>query len=363
LESIEFPIHKSDDLFVIIERLKEGLIDYSTGSSEFSNDEYRDLRKKVISVPELKELVPDFLIKYRNLNEFWGYIKNSFGTYADRRTYLGETFNPILDLLEREDVTFTSNYQVLDRIGAGGFGEVFRCKNKFLDVDFAIKFYSPIFYNGGEGHLERFFREARILFKLNHPNIIKVYDVGLMNRKPFIRMELFHGYNLNELLNKFGVITPEKALILIREISDALDFAHNEVGVVHRDLRPSNILVARPNQFRIIDFGLGIFLEEELVSRITRTGQNIAGGHWTAPELLIDPKILDPCTDIYSLGAIWFTLLAGNPPAGGDVREELQSLDLDESYSEMILKCLKKRENRYQNINELIRDIDNYQNK
>ena len=226
-------------------------------------------------------------------------------------------------------------------------------------MDFAVKVLSPLFSKGGEGHLERFFREARILFKLNHPNIIKVHDVGMHGRNPYIKMELFEGKDLNKVLREHGNLSKEKALVLIEEIGHALDYAHNEIQVVHRDLRPSNIMVARPNQFRIIDFGLGVFLENDLVSRITKTGVHIAGGHYTAPELLENPSMLDVRSDIYSVGAIWFTVLTGRPPAGSKIREDLLDLEeVNEEYAELIFRCLEGLENRYQNINELLNDIN-----
>ncbi|MNI62902.1 Serine/threonine-protein kinase pkn5 [compost metagenome] len=141
------------------------------------------------------------------------------------------------------------------------------------------------------------------------------------------------------------------------ELADALSHAHG-IGIVHRDIRPSNIMIARPRQVRVIDFGLGIYLENELTSRLTRTGHNIAGGHFTAPELISNPKLIDPRTDIYSLGAVWYNLITGSVPAGSKIRETLYSVEgMNEEVAEIILKCLEDIDGRYQSMQELILDL------
>jgi eukaryotic-like serine/threonine-protein kinase len=350
---------QEDNVLKLIEEFKTALTNYSTGeSTDLTDEDYKRIRKIIIGIPKLKDITPDFIFKYRSFIEFWGFIKEKHSTYAERRTYLAEVFNPMIDRLEEESIDFHSNYLKENIIGSGGFGQVFKYKNKLIDMEFAVKVLSPIFSNGDEGNLERFFREARILFKLNHPNIIKVHDIGMIGTKPYIRMEYFEGKDLNNVLKDYGVLEKDKALVLIEEIGGALNHAHNEVKVVHRDLRPSNIMVAKPNKFRIIDFGLGVFLENELVSRITRTGQNIVGGHYTAPELLEDPTRIDPRSDIYSLGAVWFTVLTGRPPAGSRIKEQLMNIDgMSTEYTDLILKCLDDVHNRYQNINELLEAI------
>lgn len=360
MKNIEVP--KEDDILELIAYFKNELIVYATGGgSSITDSEYARIRKILISIPNLEDLIPDFIRKYRSTSEFWGFIKVEYSSYAERRRYLAEVFNAMVDRLEESSFIPMMQHEDNELIGQGGFGQVFKVENKLIKMDFAIKILNPAFANGGEGNLERFFREARILFKLQHPNIIKVYDVGMMGNVPFIKMEYFEGKDLNKVLKEFGNLSSEKALVLIEEISKALSYAHNQVGIVHRDIRPSNIMVARPNQFRIIDFGLGVFLEKELVSRITRTGENIVGGHYTAPELIDNPSLLDPRSDIYSLGAVWFTALTGRPPAGSKINEQLSSIpELEKGHSNMILKCLNDIEERYQNINELLEEIEKH---
>lgn len=342
-------------IFEMIESLKDGLVSYATGNStDFNNDEYIRVRKILLSTEQLSDKVPDFIRKYRSLDEFWSYIKDVSRTYAGRRQYLGEVFNPLLDELENSNSRKTNDYSEMGVIGSGGFGVVKRMRHNLLSMDFAFKFYSPIYANDDERNLERFFREAQILFKLSHQNIIKIYDVGLFGNRPFIRMELFDGKNLNQVLMDYGIFPINKSIDLMNEIADALKHAH-ELGIVHRDIRPSNILIARPRQVRIIDFGLGIYLENELTSRLTRTGHNIAGGHYTAPELISNPKLIDPRTDIYSLGAVWYNLVTGQVPAGSRIRETLYSIEgMTEQIAEIILKCLEDIDGRYQSMEELV---------
>lgn len=345
-------------LFEIVETLKEGLVSYSSGNStDLNNDEYKRLRKILLSTEKLSNKLPEFIKQYRSLDEFWSYIKGVSDSYAGRRQYLGEVFNPLLDELETGNATTTNDYFELEVIGSGGFGEVKRMKHNLLNMDFAFKFFSPIFSNDDERNLERFFREAQILFRLNHQNIIKIYDVGLLGNKPFIRMELFEGKNLNQVLKDHGRFPINKSIDLTIELADALSHAHG-IGIVHRDIRPSNIMIARPRQVRVIDFGLGIYLENELTSRLTKTGHNIAGGHFTAPELISNPKLIDPRTDIYSLGAVWYNLITGSVPAGSKIRETLYSVEgMNEEVAEIILKCLEDIDGRYQSMQELILDL------
>lgn len=352
-----------DNLIDLVEYFKEGLVNYSTGvSSGFDDDEYKRVRKVLMSAQSISNMLPEFIRRYRTLGEFWGYIKDESGTYAGRRQILGEMFNPIIDFLESSDSTLIMDYEDLGVIGSGGFGEVKRYKHKLLDMDFAFKFYSPIFANETDRNLERFFREAKILFKLSHPNIIKIYDVGVLNGKPFIRMELFQGKNLNQVIKDHGRFPVDKSLQLIIEIAEALKHAHL-LGIVHRDIRPSNVMIAKPKQVRVIDFGLGIFLESEISSRLTRTGHNIAGGHYTAPELIQNPRLVDPRTDIYSLGALWFNSLTGQAPAGSNIRQTLFSrCSITEEIASILLRCLDDYNSRYRSIGELLSELEQIKN-
>ena len=171
-------------------------------------------------------------------------------------------------------------------------------------------------------------------------------------------VEYFEGLNLNQVLTKSGTLNPDKVLIMIESLVEALIHAHEEVGIIHRDLKPSNIMVAQTNRFRIIDFGLGVFIENDLYSRITKTGENVISGYYNAPELIKDPKLIDKRSDIYSIGAIWFTMLIGQPPAGSTILQQLREINgLENKYVECIDRCLADMNNRYEDCYELLTDL------
>lgn len=354
-------VPKEDDILIQVEQLKVGLLARATGS-EFENSEYSRLRKLTLGIPEVDPLIPRFLRVCRSADEFWNFIKGEFDNYADRRTFIVEKINPILELVEYEvgegALEFKKNYKEIKVIGSGGFGLVYLYEHKLLNMPFAVKIFAPAFHKGGEKELERFFQEARMLFELNHPSIIRVYDAGLIGKRPFIRMEYFDGLTLNEVLSKYGILSPEKAKIMIENIVDGLNYAHEEVGIIHRDLKPSNVMVSKPNKFKIIDFGLGIFIENELHSRITKTGENVISGYYNAPELVKNPKLIDKRSDIYSIGAIWFTMLTGQPPAGTSIIRELKkTVELGGNYVNCVEKCLAPLQSRYLNCTELLTEI------
>lgn len=351
-----------DDIVLQVEQFKMGLIAHATGG-DFEQQEYNRLRKVVLNIPGVDEIVPRFLKLCRTKDEFWSWIKGEAGTYAERRLIIAEALNPILEIIEYEtgegSLEFKKNYEEKNIIGSGGFGLVYLFEHKLLKLPFAVKIFAPAFYEGGEKELERFFQEARMLFKLNHPSIIKVYDAGLIGQRPFIRMEYFDGLNLNEILSKHGRLTPEKALIMMKSIISGMNYAHEEVGIIHRDLKPSNIMASPPNQFRIIDFGLGIFVENELHSRLTKTGEATISGYYNAPELVENPKLVDKRSDIYSLGAIWFTMITGQPPAGTSILESLREIDgINENYINCIVGCLANISLRTKNCGLLLEKID-----
>ena len=353
-------IPAGDDIVLQIEQLKMGLISRATGGS-FDTKEYSRLRKIVLGIPGVEMVVPKFLKLCRSDDEFWNWIKAQAPTYAERRTIISDALNPILEIVEYETgegaLEFKKNYEEKEIIGTGGYGLVYLFEHRLLKLHFAVKLFAPAFHQGGEKELERFFQEARMLFRLNHPSIIRVYDAGLIGQRPFIRMEYFNGRNLNQIINEYGVLMPSQALVMMESLVAGMNHAH-EAGIIHRDLKPSNIMAASPNQFRIIDFGLGIFIENELHSRLTKTGDATISGFYNAPELVANPKLLDKRSDIYSLGALWFTMLTGQPPAGSSIMKKLQGIKgIEGEYLKCIEGCLANIETRTHSCSELQKQI------
>lgn len=357
-------IENEDDLLFQMEQFKMGLVSRATGG-DFDTKEYSRFRKLILTNPNLEKVVPRFLKVCRTSDEFWGWIKAEAPSYGERRIIIANEINPILEVLEYENgegaLEFSKNYEEKEVIGHGGFGMVYLYEHRLLKLDFAVKVFAPAFYESGgnEKELERFFQEARILFKLNHPSIIKVYDAGLIGKRPFIRMEYFDGKNLNQILQKYGSLSTDKSIIAMSNIVEAIKHAHYS-NVIHRDLKPSNIMAATPNKFRVIDFGLGIFIENELHSRLTKTGSQTISGYYNAPELVANPKLIDKRSDIYSLGAIWYTMLSNQPPAGSNFMNVLKSMNVPNDIINIIGKCLSPIEDRYADCKELLDDIINY---
>ena len=344
-------------LFEQLHDLKGGLKDHATGGA-MDYEDYRSLRKTLLALPWLQSALPPFLQRCRSIAEFWQFIKTVYSTYAERRQYLDACFNPLLDILEEVEESSTQALVFGQEIGCGGFGAVYKVRHEHLDMDFAIKILAPAFDDGSRIDLDRFFREARILFSLHHPNVIRVYDVGLKSGRPFIRMEFFDGMTLSAVIRQRGSVPAGKAIAIARRVTDALRHAHEEAGVVHRDLKPSNVMIAKPEQLRVLDFGLGIFVEGDIVSRLTRTDQAAAAGPYTAPELYADPRLVDPRTDIYSIGALWYELLTGRPPVGADISGFLEtSSHAPVSHRELVLQCLDSSERRFQSCSDLLSAI------
>jgi len=329
-----------------MERLKESLIQGSTGGAATIDDtEYRRVRKALLQHPALGPLCPDWLRRAATHPEAESRIRDEAGETAGkwhrRRTLIADTLNPLIDALEASDAMATDALERMERLGGGGFGEVYRYRHKLLDTHFAVKILSPVFAGESDHAMERFFREARILFRLQHNHIVRVYDVGLIGRRPFIRMELIEGRSLGRIIQDAGGLSVVDARHAAHSLASALAHAHDEVHVVHRDLKPSNVMREETGRLVVVDFGLGAFVEGEMLSRITRTGEAAASGLYAAPELVADPKLLDARTDIYSFGAIWYEMLTGRAPAGTRIEAGFQDLiALRGAEIEIITQCL-----------------------
>lgn len=233
-----------------------------------------------------------------------------------------------------------ARYRTGELLGYGGYGQVFREHDCLLDMEFARKDLSPSPQVTDEV-IGRFLREARILFRLSHPNIIKVCEVGRRGRTAYIRMELFKG----ERLSSLGQVPPERARKIVAQITDAIAHAHAR-NVVHRDLKPSNVMILE-NDVRVIDFGMGAFIEADLDTRLTRSDQTIAGGSYAAPELKEDSRVRDPRCDIFSIGALWFNLVTSRDPSGASLKDILTAVgDVPEQDQALILSCMSAPDQR-----------------
>jgi predicted Ser/Thr protein kinase len=202
-------------------------------------------------------------------------------------------------------------YRVLAKIGQGAMGDVYKGHDPTLNRDVAIKTITASL--GAEDDIrKRFLREAQSAARLNHPNIITVYDYGEEQGKIFMAMELLEGRDLKDLIaqNKLGDL--HQKLDLMEQMADGLAFAHAH-DLIHRDVKPANIHVQPTGQVKILDFGLARFSSSEM----TRTGMVMGTPHYMSPEQVRGEKV-DARSDIFSLGAVFYEVLSGHKPFDGD---------------------------------------------
>lgn len=352
----------TNTLILAAERLKQGLLAKAT-NGEYANEEYKADLQILYADNRIAKMIPPLIHANRSTDDFRRSMQAQFQHYADRRHFIDEQLAPIFEYLhnlETGNDSFTLQLQpdeLGEKLGRGGFGMVYKYHHKLLDMDFAVKLFEPMFVSNEE-NLEgekRFFREAKILFSLNHENIVRVYDIGRYNGQPYIRMELVNGRTMSDFVNDYGTVSYERSLKPITALLCGLDYAHS-LGVIHRDLKPSNYMVTNSGQFKIIDFGISAFLETDKYTSLTKTGESVANGAYTDPELMENPKLRDVRSDIYSVGAIWYYLLVGHAPMGGDLKKQLlASNHATELEANIILKCLSsKLDDRYTSCSELL---------
>ncbi len=214
-------------------------------------------------------------------------------------------------------------YKILERIGSGGMGQVFLCEHKLMRRRVAVKVL-PTAKASDSSSLERFYREARAVATLDHPNIVRAYDIDQDGNLHFIVMEYVDGISLQDLIKKKGKLDPITAAHYICAAAIGLQHAH-EAGLIHRDIKPANILIDRQGGVKILDLGLARFFNDEDDLLTKKYEENILGtADYLSPEQAVDSHNLDGRTDIYSLGATFYFLLVGNPPfSEGSVAQKL----------------------------------------
>ncbi len=255
-------------------------------------------------------------------------------------------------------------YRLIEKLGKGGMATVFKAYHPSLDRYVAIKALHPAFMEH-PGFIERFEREAKVIAKLDHPNIVPIYDFSEHEDRPYLVLKYIQGETLKARLEK-SKLTYKESRHIFRVISTALAYAHQE-GVLHRDIKPSNVLIENGAQIYLADFGLARIAE---TSQTTLSGQMMMGTpHYISPEQAKGLGNLDNGTDIYSLGVMMYELLVGEVPYQADtpfsvIHDHIYSPlplpkemnpDLTEDIQKAILKALaKKREDRYKGVSEMM---------
>jgi serine/threonine protein kinase len=205
-------------------------------------------------------------------------------------------------------------YKLLERVGVGGMGQVFLCEHLFMRKRVAVKVLPPAKAEQPAA-LGRFYREARAAGSLDHPNIVRTHDIDQDGNLHFIVMEYVDGPNLLDVVKKFGPLDLRRAVSYVRQVALGLDYAFRN-KIVHRDIKPGNILIDRAGVARILDLGLARFLNDHTDQLTIKYDDKVVLGtaDYVAPEQVANSHAVDTRADVYALGATFYFLLAGHPP-------------------------------------------------
>ena len=247
--------------------------------------------------------------------------------------------------------------EILELLGQGGMGAVYKARQKQLNRLVALKILPPQI-GETEAFAERFTREAQSLAKLNHPRIVSIHDFGHTEAGLYyFIMEFVDGTDLRRVMQT-GELSPVEALAIVPQICEALQYAHEE-GIVHRDIKPENILLGKKGRVRIADFGLAKLLDRPATTyTLTRAGQRMGTPHYMAPEQIEHPGRVDHRADIYSLGVVFYEMLTGELPLGRFPAPS-QKVQVDVRLDQVVLHSLEKEpERRYQHASEVKTDVE-----
>ena len=268
--------------------------------------------------------------------------------------------------------TYGGRYAVIERVGVGGMAEVYRARDELLGREVAVKVLSERL-STDRSFVERFRREAQAAANLNHPNIVSLYDYGSDGATNFIVMEFIDGRSLGELIDQEAPLLPERAAEIAADVAKALERAHN-AGLVHRDIKPNNIMMTSSGQTKVTDFGIVRALGGETDQQMTQTGMVIGTAAYLSPEQAQGSPV-DARSDVYSLGCVLYEMLTGTTPFSGDtplavaykhVRETADppsstNPDVPEDLDAITMKSLAKNpDNRYSSATEMRDDLERF---
>jgi capsular polysaccharide biosynthesis protein len=251
--------------------------------------------------------------------------------------------------------------EILELLGCGGMGAVYRARQRELDRIVALKILPPGI-GAGPAFAERFAREAKALARLNHPGIVAIHDFGRADGLYYFLMEFVDGVTLRRLLEG-GRVSPREALAIVPQICDALQYAHDQ-GIVHRDIKPENILLDRGGRVKVADFGLAKLVgtgngpvaqagSGAISSTLTDAGKIMGTPAYMAPEQAEHPADVDHRADIYALGVVFYQMLTGELPPK-PLQPPSRKVQIDVRLDQVVLQALEKEpERRYQQASQV----------
>jgi len=258
---------------------------------------------------------------------------------------------PADDMQFRRGQVVNGRYTVLDMIGRGGMGCIYKVHDNVLGEDVALKTLLPQFLRD-KMVVERFFNEARIARKLAHPNIVRVHDIGSAGKGVFISMEYVQGESLRNMIEKLppGKRLPvAEVLRIIDQLCVALEYAHQYT--IHRDIKPENIMIDRDRRVKLMDFGISKLMDNP---RMTGTAVVMGTPYYMSPEQLRTSHDVDARADIYSVGVVLYEVLTGNMPTGVPRPASQMLGEIPPAMDDIVAKCVDPNpERRFQNAAEL----------
>jgi CheY-like chemotaxis protein len=266
---------------------------------------------------------------------------------------------------------FLGEYRIVRLLGEGGMGVVYEAIHEMLQREAAVKLLSPSF-SETPGAAARFLREARTAARVEHPNVVGIYEVGKLDWRLYLAMQLVRGHSLGDILRKRGTRPWAQATRIITQACRGLAAAHR-LGIIHRDIKPANILVAEDGSVKLADFGLARPRDPDASEDLTKGVLHIGTPHFMSPEQFLQQKI-EPASDVYSLGATFFTILTGRSPfahAAGQMNvakahfqekaRPVESLvaNIPAEVSEVVARCLRKQPgDRYADASEMLAALE-----
>ncbi|NLM39138.1 MAG: serine/threonine protein kinase, partial [Firmicutes bacterium] len=205
-----------------------------------------------------------------------------------------------------------NRYEILDKVGDGGMALVYRARDTLLNRVVAIKVLRDQFASDAE-FIERFRREAQAAASLSHPNVVNIYDVGQTEQSHYIVMEYVQGQNLSAIIKEKGALSEHFVVSVAMQIAKALSHAHQH-GIIHRDIKPHNILITQDGQVKVTDFGIAQAMS---AANLTQTGVVLGSVHYFSPEQARGVNV-QTSSDLYSLGVVMYEMLTGRQPFRGD---------------------------------------------
>ncbi|MGO8688353.1 MAG: serine/threonine-protein kinase [Thermoguttaceae bacterium] len=345
-----------------------------------ADDQFRDLLDRWEELreqgqePSVEELCREAPHLAERLREWTRVLKTSDWMCRTAAEAADETLGEAGGILpeERDQQRTLGEYDLLEELGGGGMGRVFKAIHRKMNRTVAVKLLPESLVQSPES-VQRFQREVQALARLSHPNVVAVHDAGEADGTHFYVMDLVDGDDLARLVREHGPLPMGEALDCVLQAARGLEYAHAR-GVVHRDVKPSNLILDRDGTLKILDLGIARFrsLPEQAGDDLTRTGCVLGTVDYMAPEQAMNTRRADHRADVYSLGCTLYFLLSGQPLFDGDtVMERLvahrerpvPSLRkacpaapewLDRVFRKMVAK---KPEDRYQSVTALVADL------